>query len=578
MTGFLWLSIFCCAVISFIINMTMAKDALISITELPPEIQESLAYRIIPLELRPPSPEEQPESTVEVHITGDAELSDSSGERTVQLHYDTLTINGLLLASDWVNSNELKDFSSVNSSSPHLRRLDDVRDGLAAITGLPKPLEQKGKSSKTSYRLHPSILFIDKRGSEHYLDTLRRSVVGAVPALNEFNPGTLQFTDNTARRNTFASMLRDNVSDPLISRLITESMRHQTEEQPKFDAETLYTLFTTIDKGLAAYLGDKSPTTIKAVGDAIVAYRQIYGTLLPALHRLSRRFDYIIPGLQSEFFQAAAIENLRFLLEFEGHRPDLCQPFYAQAYTIARWSMRRVIASTIRHAKGLRKSDDEATVQIKGIQERLWAELNRTPTTAEIVEELGGELSANDVSFLLQAGSVDGYMASVEMAQQGFSGAGPNKLALSDRNTEANFDLQTEKWFLEEEAQRVFGAESPLSDAEKIALSLYFELFSPALRGSEYRHRYGNRSPRWGELAERNFIYPYTVEDFRTLLRTAAGASNDAISQDSVANLLSADQAHISNLIKRGLAKARVLYLDNAELAFALDIKQDDTL
>src|SRR2546421_11697336 len=118
----------------------MAGEIPILKSHLPMDVQESLEHRIIPIVLLGEQ-EEPPEPTVEVHITGDTELSDPSGETVARLRYGAVVINGLLLAQGWTGNRQIRSIGPIGSHSSFNRRLSEIRDGLAAITGLPEPVE-----------------------------------------------------------------------------------------------------------------------------------------------------------------------------------------------------------------------------------------------------------------------------------------------------------------------------------------------------------------------------------------------------------------------------------------------------
>jgi len=527
-------------------------------SELPTEIAESLERRIISMDILGELSEPTDESLIAVHVTGDTLLSDPDGEKVASLKCGILVCNGLLLARGWITPSQLQDYSTGGGFSPsHFkRRMDETRGALTQITGLLEPIMRAGHGPTIRYRLHPSLAFLDKRSNKN-TEIWRNKVQARVPSLEDFQPGALEFADSTSRCITFSSMLSKYTNHPVVASALTSWMREGNISR-ELSPQDLHQLFVTIDKGLVAHL-HKTPgaSDLSVIQDAIAAYYKIHATVLPFIDRLAKYFGRTYPDLRSDFFQAAATENIRFIQEFEGGRsPEECEHFYKSIQKLSRGTMLVGIANTLRHQRGLTRDQYDKTQAIQTAQKQLQDELKRSPTLSEIVNKLDNAISPTEAQALVHADTnrILSLDAGFELA----------KILPAD-NAEADFDLQLDLWMIEEEAQRVFDDRSPLDDLEKIVLSLYFELFSSHLRGMEYRHR-PNKAVT-SKPPTHVFIYPFTAEDFRNILRSASPENVDNIQQKNIGHIIGATQSGVSAILSRALKKSKTLYVNNEELA-----------
>jgi DNA-directed RNA polymerase specialized sigma subunit len=359
-------------------------------------------------------------------------------------------------------------------------------------------------------------------------------------------------------------MLRSYATNHSVTSAVTSWMRESDETRQEFSSQSLHQHFTAIDKGLVAYLRDEHGTSnLTAVQDAITAYYKIYASTLPFVDRLARYFGRTYPDFTPDFFQAAATENLRVLQEFEGGRSlELCEHFYSRVQATTRGTILSWLTQAIRHEKGLTLSQYQKKQTIQEVQRTLQLELKRDPSIDEIVNKLDNAVSPATVQALLNA---DNYVLNLDIMES----SDPNREnpygSLPIENTEAEFDQQLDQWAMEEASQRVFDKDSPLNDLEKIVLSLYYEVFSPHLRGAEYHHR-----PVKGHAPTHSFVYPMNLKEFTDILRAASPEHVKDIQQKHVTRILGATQSGISNILIRALKKSRILYEENDELALLL--------
>lgn len=523
-------------------------------SELPPEISESLEQRIIPIDILGIRQEISEESLIPVYIIEDDTLSNTTGEQVATVKAGILICNGLLLARGWIKPSELKDYGGKSglTLSGFWRRMNDIKGALVQVTGLTEPIERTGKANSTKYRLHPSLVFMDKRQtrSNSLLDKVRH----APPSLEDFQPGSLEFIDPASRRTVFSSMLNEYMTHPQVKSAITLWMGESDNKIPEeLSAKDLHHYFSNIDKGLVAYLaGGRDSASIYAIQEAIAAYHAVYSTLIPSIEILANSLKRSYPRHKLEFFQAAAMENVRLVQEFEcGLSPESCQYFYASAQLTARGAMLTLVKQVLCNEKGITRRQYERSKAVEAAYNAARHDLNREPTTDEVSRQLEDAISPTEIRSLLQISTGESDLLSLDDTRK--VAAYHDDLAF----TRADIDLYVDQWSLNQEAQRPFDHDSPLNNLEKMVLSLYFELFSPHLCGKEYNHRY-TRSKHMPPVS--TFVYPHTAREFRELLRSVSSGHTDDIHQKHVASILGGSPSMVQAALERAIDKSRVMY------------------
>jgi len=534
----------------------------VSLHEIPEEVLASLETTIIPAELLPAGQAEDEDDPRLVVISDDAELQSGDGSVSGSLP-NTFILNTLLLArGNWLDKDQMRDYGkSVGNDVTFKRRLDATSLLLQQVTRLDTPLERTDKQHY-QLRLCPNIIFIDQR-AQHTLDRYRKRADFYFENLEDAGDRRPTYSNPKIRREIFASMLKDFKDMPAANNRQWRTWR--TKNDQPLPPDILQENFARIDTALAAYLchSRDGQAEVAAIAQGLEAFHAVSRSIEGHISRLVSYFIRTYPGKADDFRQAARNDCLGVVLEADTRtEPQILNYFYERIQTTTRGVILHCINEIAEHELCLQPRQ----VRMYRLVQRICNELlvqhghaNILSIQEQVKEQHGLFLSLPDIAQ---------YKA---LAEKRFS----PRLSLEDdeddrralintipdENAEAAFDYELDKICIEEAMELIFGRESPLSEVEKITLSLKFGVFSSSLACAELTPKANSRSDR-----SKVFTYPSSVTDFYALLPKEGDITYKSLAK--VASGLTLAGIHLA--VRRALAKAKTVIEADETLAAVL--------
>lgn len=476
-----------------------------------------------------------------VWIVDDTVLEGKRGE--CELRFQQVPVFNAIAANRAHHVGKSALLESVASSASEVtsfpRVMKGIMDKLHAITGANQKIspmvEMRGSARGATYRMSPNLRFKDVRD-----EAISRLIEQATKKSVHFEGREItiaSFPNKAMRERVLTELLRDHSQRPLVATSVAEllsgRMRPVTENYgtrlisyPELTTESEALLLLDIEKGLLAYTGldDDSDGNAAAIESCVVVYNQLVFHCQYIAYAAAKRFAHRLPF--ENLYQEANLAVMRVvkrheLVRDEGETGDL----NGHVVTAVDRQIRKVIAEESEVIR-LPHSAVEAIRELSDEEARFMLRHRREPTAEEIAPLVSSSEQRVLELYLLR-----------EMAFGSF-----DEPAYPDSDTSVGetiqdrsallFDRWVDQWRARDVLETVMD-KSPLTDHEKVVISVRYGVHFPSLAGIEFE----------------DFLYPYNAKFFPF-------PRKDIHSQAEAGQILGMNSSAVSATERRAFSKA----------------------